>query len=269
MSVLAQLLSENGHFFCAKTSKLSRKCPFLQFGMRLDIKRLNNKRNQTKPMIQLKNIEKYYTNGFQKAYILRHVTMDVQEGEFVSIMGPSGSGKSTLLNIIGMLDEPTAGEYFFLDEPVHKLNERKRSDMYKHYIGFVFQAYHLIDELTVYENLETPLLYKNISGSDRKSRIAELLDRFNMVAKKDLFPSQLSGGQQQLVGVARALIGAPRLILADEPTGNLQSAQAEEIMKLFKELNQKDGVTIIQVTHSEKNAEYGNRIINLMDGKVA
>ncbi|MFN8353116.1 MAG: ABC transporter ATP-binding protein [Spirosomataceae bacterium] len=219
-------------------------------------------------MIQLQNIEKYYSNGFTKSYILRHVSAQIKEGEFVSIMGPSGAGKSTLLNIIGMLDQPTAGEYFFFDEPVHRLSEKKRSEMYKHYIGFVFQAYHLIDELTVYENLETPLLYKNVSGSERKSRIAELLDRFNMVAKKDLFPTQLSGGQQQLVGVARALIGQPKLILADEPTGNLQSAQAEEIMKLFKELNEKDGVTIIQVTHSEKNAEYGNRILNLMDGKV-
>ncbi len=219
-------------------------------------------------MITLNNIEKYHSNGFTKNYVLRHVNAEIKKGEFVSIMGPSGAGKSTLLNIIGMLDQPTAGEYLFMDEPVHKLSERRRSELYKSHIGFVFQAYHLIDELTVFENLETPLLYKGVGSAERKSRIADLLDRFNMVAKKDLFPQQLSGGQQQLVGVARALIGQPTIILADEPTGNLQSAQAEEIMKLFKEMNQQDGVTIVQVTHSEKNAEYGNRILNLEDGKI-
>ena len=180
-------------------------------------------------------------------------------------MGPSGSGKSTLLNVIGMLDEFQEGEYNFLEESVHRLKEKHRSKLYKEYIGFVFQAYHLIDELTVYENIETPLLYKNIQSSERKALVADMLDRFNIVGKKDLFPSQLSGGQQQLVGIARALIAKPKLILADEPTGNLNSKQGEEIMKLFKELNQ-EGVTIIQATHSESNAEYGNRIIHLLDG---
>lgn len=220
-------------------------------------------------MIQLKEIERYYQNGALKSYVLRYVTAHIAEGEFVSIMGPSGSGKSTLLHILGMLDEPTSGEYWFLDEAVHKFNERRRTELYQQYIGFVFQAYHLIDDLTVYENLETPLLYKKTPSAERKSRIADVLDRFNIVAKKDLFPSQLSGGQQQLVGIARALIGNPKLILADEPTGNLQSPQAKEIMEIFKKLNQEDGVTIIQVTHSEENAKYGNRVLNLLDGRVA
>jgi putative ABC transport system ATP-binding protein len=219
-------------------------------------------------MLELKNIERYYQNGAQKSYVLRYINAHVTEGEFVSIMGPSGSGKSTLLHIIGMLDEATEGEYLFLGEPVHKLTERRRTELYQQYIGFVFQAYHLIDDLTVYENLETPLLYKKVSGAERKSRIADILDRFNMVAKKDLFPSQLSGGQQQLVGVARALIGNPKLILADEPTGNLQSQQAREIMEIFQKLNREDGVTIIQVTHSEQNARFGTRILNLSDGRV-
>lgn len=218
-------------------------------------------------MIELKDIERYYQSGFLKTWVLRNVTLTINEGEFLTIMGPSGAGKTTLLNIIGMLDEPTSGEYFFMGEPVHKLSEKKRTELYKHYIGFVFQAYHLIDELTVYENIETPLLYKKISSSERKSRIADLLDRFNIVAKKDLFPNQLSGGQQQLVGIARALAGQPRLILADEPTGNLQSAQAEEIMKIFRKLNE-EGVAIIQVTHSEKNAQYGTRIVEVVDGNV-
>ncbi|MEI6409109.1 MAG: ABC transporter ATP-binding protein [Bacteroidota bacterium] len=220
-------------------------------------------------MIQLKEVERYYQNGALKSYVLRYVTTHIAEGEFVSIMGPSGSGKSTLLHILGMLDEPTSGEYWFLDEAVHKFNERRRTELYQQYIGFVFQAYHLIDDLTVYENLETPLLYKKVPSGERKSRIADVLDRFNIVAKKDLYPSQLSGGQQQLVGIARALIGNPKLILADEPTGNLQSPQAKEIMEIFKKLNQEDGVTIIQVTHSEENAKYGNRILNLLDGRVA
>lgn len=170
---------------------------------------------------------------------------------------------------MGMLDEPTEGEYWFLDEPVHKFNERKRTELYQQYIGFVFQAYHLIDDLTVYENLETPLMYKKVPAAERKSRIAEILDRFQMVAKKDLFPNQLSGGQQQLVGIARALIGRPKLILADEPTGNLQSQQAREIMDIFRKLNEEDGVTIVQVTHSEENARYGKRIIGLKDGRIA
>ncbi|MBX2927517.1 MAG: ABC transporter ATP-binding protein [Saprospiraceae bacterium] len=219
-------------------------------------------------MIKLENIERYYQNGAQKAYVLRHITARIEEGEFVSIMGPSGSGKSTLLHILGMLDQPTAGEYWFFDEPVHQFNERRRTELYQQYIGFVFQAYHLIDDLTVYENLDTPLLYKKVPSSERKSRIADILDRFNMVAKKDLFPNQLSGGQQQLVGIARALIGRPRLILADEPTGNLQSQQAKEIMEIFQQLNRDDGVAIVQVTHSEENAGYGSRILNLKDGKV-
>ncbi len=219
-------------------------------------------------MIQLKDIERYYQNGATKAYVLRYINAEIKEGEFVSIMGPSGSGKSTLLHILGMLDEPTSGEYLFLDEPVHKLTERRRTELYQQYIGFVFQAYHLIDDLTVYENLETPLMYKKVPSGERKSRIADILDRFNMVAKKDLFPAQLSGGQQQLVGVARALIGNPKLILADEPTGNLQSPQAKEIMEIFKKLNEEDKVTIIQVTHSEDNAKYGKRILNLKDGQV-
>ena len=219
-------------------------------------------------MIELKNIERYYQNGHIKTYVLRYINAHITEGEFVSIMGPSGSGKSTLLHILGMLDEPTDGEYHFLDERVDKLSERRRTELYQHYIGFVFQAYHLIDDLTVFENLETPLLYKKVPSAERKSRIADLLDRFNMVAKKDLFPAQLSGGQQQLVGIARALIGIPKLILADEPTGNLQSKQAQEIMEVFQQLNREDGVTIVQVTHSEVNARYGTRILNLSDGRV-
>jgi putative ABC transport system ATP-binding protein len=219
-------------------------------------------------MIQLKDIERYYQNGALKSYVLRYVNAHIAEGEFVSIMGPSGSGKSTLLHILGMLDEPTAGEYWFLDEAVHKFNERRRTELYQQYIGFVFQAYHLIDDLTVYENLETPLMYKKVPSGERKSRIADILDRFNMVAKKDLFPAQLSGGQQQLVGIARALIGNPKLILADEPTGNLQSQQAREIMDIFAKLHREEGVTIIQVTHSEENARYGSRILHLRDGQI-
>lgn len=220
-------------------------------------------------MIQLKGISKYYPAGFGKTYVLRNINLDIQEGEFVSIMGPSGSGKSTLLHILGLLEEPSEGEYLFLDEKVSKLSEKKRTELHRHRIGFVFQAYHLIDELTVYENIETPLLYKGTSSSERKSRVAELLDRFNMVAKKDLFPSQLSGGQQQVVGVARAIVHEPKIIFADEPTGNLHSEQAQQIMELFKELNQKDGVSIVQVTHSEVNAGYGNRTIRLKDGWVS
>ncbi|WP_341226604.1 ABC transporter ATP-binding protein [uncultured Arcticibacterium sp.] len=219
-------------------------------------------------MIKLNNISKYYPAGFGKTYVLRNINIDVKEGEFVSIMGPSGSGKSTLLHILGLLEEASEGEYLFMDTPVQKLNEKRRTELHRNAIGFVFQAYHLIDELTVYENIETPLLYKGISGAERKSKVADILDRFNIVAKKDLFPSQLSGGQQQLVGVARALVTEPKVIFADEPTGNLHSEQADDIMKVFKELNEKDGVTIIQVTHSEKNAEYGNRIIRLKDGWV-
>lgn len=218
-------------------------------------------------MIQLKNIEKYYQNNFVKTYVLRNINLKIDEGEFVSIMGPSGAGKSTLLYIIGMLDAPSNGEYFFYEELVHKMKERKLSELHKSHIGFVFQQYHLIDELTVYENLETPLLYQKIKSSERKGRVAEILDRFNIVAKKDLFPNQLSGGQQQLVAVARAVIAKPKIILADEPTGNLQSKQGREIMELLKKLND-EGTTIIQVTHSEVNSKYGNRIINLNDGWI-
>ena len=218
-------------------------------------------------MIKLKNIEKYYTNKFLKTYVLRNINLEVEEGSFISVMGPSGSGKSTLLNIIGMLDAPSGGEYYFFDEAVHKMNERKLSELHKNYIGFVFQQYHLIDELTVLENLETPLLYQKIKNSERKGRVAEILDRFNMVAKKDLFPNQLSGGQQQLVAIARAIIAEPKLILADEPTGNLHSDQGKEIMEILKKLNEQ-GTTIIQVTHSEENAAYGQKIIRLFDGWI-
>ena len=218
-------------------------------------------------MIQLKSLFKYYSNKFVKTYVLQDINLEIQKGEFVTIMGPSGSGKSTLLHIIGMLDEPNDGEYHFIDQPVHKLSEKQRSELHKNYIGFVFQSYHLIDELTVFENLETPLLYQKVKTTERKSMIADSLDRFQLVAKKDLFPNQLSGGHQQLVGIARAVIVNPKLILADEPTGNLNSAQGEEIMNLFKKLHQ-EGTTIIQVTHSEKNATYGSRVVHLLDGRI-
>ncbi len=198
-------------------------------------------------MIKLEHIFKWYNSGGNRTFILRDINLEVKEGEFISIMGPSGSGKSTLLHILGMLDEPDEGTYTFLDHSVFTLKEKQRSALYKQYIGFVFQAYHLIDELTVYENIETPLIYQDIKSSERKSIVADMLDRFGIVGKKDLFPSQLSGGQQQLVGVARALAVNPKLILADEPTGNLNTKQGEEIMDLFKQLNQEDGVTIIQV----------------------
>ncbi len=220
-------------------------------------------------MIELKNISKTINVGGAKTFILNGINLDIDEGEFISIMGPSGSGKSTLLNILGMLDEPSEGYHYFMGEAVHNLKEKHRSQLYKQYIGFVFQAYHLIDELTVYENIETPLIYQNMKTSERKAVVADILDRFNIVGKKDLFPTQLSGGQQQLVGIARALVAKPKLILADEPTGNLNSKQGIEIMELFKRLNEEDKVTIIQVTHSERNAEFGSRIINLLDGKVA
>ena len=220
-------------------------------------------------MIQLQNIEKYYANKGLKSYILRHVSTTIKQGEFVSIMGPSGAGKSTLLNILGMLEEPTYGNYEFMGENVVSLNERRRIELYRNHIGFVFQAYHLIDEMTVAENIEAPLLYKKVGSAERKSRVAEMLDRFNMVAKKDLFPNQLSGGQQQLVGIARALAAQPLIILADEPTGNLQSAQALQIMELFKKLNEEENITIIQVTHSEINAGYGTRILHLLDGVIS
>ena len=219
-------------------------------------------------MITLKHISKHYPAGFGKVEILKDIDLVIHAGEFVSIMGPSGSGKSTLLHIMGLLEEPSDGQYLFDGELVGKLNEKKRTQLHRGSIGFVFQAYHLIDELTVYENIETPLLYKKMSSDERKSKVADILDRFNMVAKKDLFPSQLSGGQQQLVGIARAVVAQPQVLLADEPTGNLHSEQAHQIMQLFRTLNEQDKITIIQVTHSEENATYGNRIIRLQDGKV-
>lgn len=218
-------------------------------------------------LIELKGITKWYPVGGGRTYILNNVDLDVREGEFVSVMGPSGSGKSTLLHIIGMLDEASEGEYFFQEKNIFGMKEKQRSKLYKQHIGFVFQQYHLIDELTVYENIETPLIYQDVKGSERRSLVADMLDRFQIVGKKDLFPAQLSGGQQQLVGIARALIAKPQLLLADEPTGNLNSKQGEAIMDLFKDLNN-EGVTIIQVTHSEKNAGYGSRIINLLDGRI-
>ncbi|CAN5801239.1 ABC transporter ATP-binding protein [soil metagenome] len=218
-------------------------------------------------MLQLNHVSKWVNSGSNRTFLLKDINLTVNQGEFVSIMGPSGSGKSTLLHIIGMLDDANEGDYIFMDSNVTSLKEKQRSNLYKRHIGFVFQAYHLIDELTVYENIETPLIYQDIKSSERKAMVADILDRFNIVGKKDLFPAQLSGGQQQLVGIARALISKPQLILADEPTGNLNSKQGEEIMELFNELN-KGGVTIIQVTHSEKNADYGSRIIHLLDGRI-
>lgn len=216
-------------------------------------------------MITMKNIERYYSNGFVKTWVLRQISLDIEEGEFVTIMGPSGAGKSTLLHIMGMLDDASGGEYHFLEQPVHKLKEKHRTKLHHDNIGFVFQQYHLIDDLTVYENLETPLLYKKVKSSERKGLVAEMLDKFQIVAKKDLFPSQLSGGEQQRVAIARALIIKPKLILADEPTGNLNSTQGEDVMHMLKELND-EGTTIIQVTHDRSKAEYGTRIIHLLDG---
>ena len=219
-------------------------------------------------MIKLSNITKYYENKFIKTFVLRNISLEIGEGEFISIMGPSGAGKSTLLYIIGMLDTASEGEYYFYGEPVHTMKEKKLAELHKSHIGFVFQQYHLIDELTVYENLETPLLYQKIKSSERKGMVADILDKFNIVAKKDLFPNQLSGGQQQLVAIARAIIAKPKLILADEPTGNLHTDQGKEIMELLKKLNN-EGTTIIQVTHSEVNAKYGNKIIKLSDGWIS
>lgn len=218
-------------------------------------------------MIKLQDVDKFIESKYQRVFILKGINLEINAGEFVSIMGPSGSGKSTLMNIIGMLDKPSQGAYYFLDEPVHLFSERKTSKIHKEHIGFIFQAYHLIDELTVYENIETPLLYRGVKRKERASMVAEMLDRFNMVAKKDLFPEQLSGGQQQLVGVARAIVGKPKLLLADEPTGNLHSSQGEEVMDMLKQFN-KEGMTIIQVTHNEKFAEYGSRVIQLEDGAL-
>ncbi len=218
-------------------------------------------------MIRLDNVEKWYQVGNMRSYVLRRINLEIKEGEFVTIMGPSGAGKSTLLSIVGMLDGAWTGDFHFLEQPVHKLNPKQRVELNKKYIGFVFQSYHLLDNLTVYENLEIPLSYRNVKGTERASIVCDMLDRFQIVGKKDLYPNQLSGGQQQLVAVARALVANPKLILADEPTGNLHSTQGQEIMELFKRLNE-EGTTIIQVTHSERNASYGNRIIHLLDGWV-
>jgi putative ABC transport system ATP-binding protein len=218
-------------------------------------------------MIALRNLEKFYQHGVSRTYVLRRVSIDIREGEFVSIMGPSGAGKSTLLHIVGMHDGAWTGEYDFLDRPVHRLSLKDRQALHKQYIGFVFQSYHLLDNLTVYENLEIPLSYRNVKRSERQSIVCDVLDRFQIVGKKDLYPSQLSGGQQQLVAVARAVVASPKLILADEPTGNLHTEQGREIMQLFKRLNEA-GTTIVQVTHSEVNASYGDRIIKLRDGWV-
>jgi ABC-type lipoprotein export system ATPase subunit len=218
-------------------------------------------------MIELKNIEKAYETAAGKTFVLRRINLEIKQGDFLTIMGPSGAGKSTLLAILGMLDSNWQGEYYFLSEAVHKMKPKDRVELNKRYIGFVFQQYHLIDSLTVYENLDIPLSYRNIKRSERQAIVADALDRFQIVGKKDLYPSQLSGGQQQLVAVARAVIANPRLILADEPTGNLHSSQGKDIMELFKKLNG-EGTTIIQVTHSEANAAYGNKIINLFDGWI-
>jgi ABC-type lipoprotein export system ATPase subunit len=216
-------------------------------------------------MISLRNIEKSFATGPTRTWVLRRIDLNIRAGEFVTIMGPSGAGKSTLLAILGMLDAGWGGEYEFLGHPVHAMKPRDRADLGRTHIGFVFQQYHLIDSLTVYENIETPLTYRDFSRAERQSMVADILDRFRIVGKKDLFPNQLSGGQQQLVGVARAVVAKPQLLLADEPTGNLHSAQAREIMELFQHLNQA-GATIIQVTHSEENAQYGSRIVRLKDG---
>ena len=218
-------------------------------------------------IIKLRNIEKYFEHGVTRTFVLRRVNLEVKDGEFVSMMGPSGAGKSTLLHLLGMHDASWAGEYYFLDLPVHKLDKKKRAELHKKYIGFVFQSYHLLDHLTVYENLDIPLSYRDVSRKERESLVCDALDRFQIVGKKDLYPNQLSGGQQQLVAVARAIIANPRLILADEPTGNLHSSQGQEIMELFKRLNG-EGTTIVQVTHSDKNASYGHRVIEISDGWI-
>jgi ABC-type lipoprotein export system ATPase subunit len=218
-------------------------------------------------VIQLRNVERFFESGGTRTWVLRQIDLDVKEGDFITIMGPSGAGKSTLLAILGMLDAAWTGEYHFLGQPVHDLGRKARAELNKQHIGFVFQSYHLLDDLTVAENLDLPLSYRNVKASERASLVADALDRFRIVAKKDLYPSQLSGGQQQLVAVARAVIGRPKLLLADEPTGNLHSSQGEEVMRLFERLND-EGVTIVQVTHSRENAAYGNRIVELFDGWI-
>jgi putative ABC transport system ATP-binding protein len=218
-------------------------------------------------MIQLRNLEKAYEQGGGKVYVLRRIDLDVKSGEFVSIMGPSGAGKSTLLHILGMHDSAFSGEFSFLDAPVHRLGKKERLELQKRNIGFVFQSYHLLDDLTVYENLEVPLSYRDVKRSERQAIVADVLDRFHIVGKKDLYPSQLSGGQQQLVAVARAVIAEPRLILADEPTGSLHSSQGMMIMELLSRLNE-EGVTIVQVTHDDRVAGYGRRTVLLKDGWI-
>jgi len=218
-------------------------------------------------MIQLRNVEKAYDLAGGKVYVLRRVNLDVKEGDFISVMGPSGAGKSTLLHILGMHDSAWSGEYHLMGHPIHALPAKERAALQKRHIGFVFQSYHLLDNLTVYENIELPLSYRDVRKSERQGIVANVLDRFGIVAKKDLYPNQLSGGQQQLVGVARAIVANPQVILADEPTGNLHSSQGQEIMELFKQLNDA-GTTIVQVTHSESNATYGSRIIKLRDGYI-
>ncbi len=218
-------------------------------------------------MIGLRNIEKSFSQGVAKTYVLRRIDLDIKSGEFVSIMGPSGAGKSTLLHILGMHDQSWSGEYYFEDAAVHKLDHKKRAQLRNSNVGFVFQSYHLLDDQTVFENLELPLSYRDVGKKERQSIVCDTLDRFQIVGKKDLFPSQLSGGQQQLVGIARAVVARPRIILADEPTGNLHSSQGKEIMEMFKTLNE-EGTTIVQVTHSEVNAGYGNRIVRLEDGWI-
>lgn len=220
------------------------------------------------PLIKLRNLEKCYKTKAGMTYVLRQINLDIEDGEFITVMGPSGAGKSTLLTILGMYDSAWEGEFYFLGQPVHSLKSKDRAEINKRNVGFVFQQYHLLDSLTVAENLDIPLSYRNIKRAERESLVADTLDRFRIVGKKDLFPSQLSGGQQQLVGVARAVIASPKLLLADEPTGNLHSTQGKQIMELFKRLNS-EGTTIIQVTHSEINATYGNRVIKLQDGWIA
>jgi putative ABC transport system ATP-binding protein len=221
----------------------------------------------SEPLIQMRGVEKFYQHGVSKTFILRRIDLDIKEGEFVSIMGPSGAGKSTILHIMGMHDNSWSGEFYFAGQPVHKMNPKQRAELRNQNIGFVFQSYHLLDHLTVYENLDIPLSYRNVNKKERDSIVCDTLDRFSIVGKKDLYPTQLSGGHQQLVGVARAVIANPKIILADEPTGNLHSGQGKEIMELFKRLNDA-GTTIVQVTHSEVNASYSNRVIQIADGWI-
>ena len=218
-------------------------------------------------LIRLKDVEKFYESGYGRTYVLRRINLEIDAGEFVTIMGPSGAGKSTLLHILGMLDNDYEGDYDFLEQPVHRLKPKLRNLLHKENVGFVFQAYHLIDDLTVYENLEVPLSYRNIKRAEREAMVCDMLDRFQIVGKRDLYPNQLSGGQQQLVGIARALVIEPKVILADEPTGNLHTSQGKEIMDIFTELND-EGTTIVQVTHSEENARYSRRIVQLRDGWI-